>query len=95
MRRVLPLRSGPPATEAGFLLPLATTGALVLLLSSLTLQTAVLQSRRLLVLQAHPCPDNGGEVRAAAVFYGTRTAHSASVLLISSAYQFSLHGRCR
>jgi hypothetical protein len=52
MRRVLSNRSGPPAREAGFLLPLATTGALVLLLSSLTLQTAVLQSRRLLVLQA-------------------------------------------
>lgn len=36
-----------PAREAGFVLPLSITGALVLLLSSLSLQSAVLHTRRL------------------------------------------------
>jgi hypothetical protein len=39
-------RIRPPSQQAGFLLPLASTGALMLLLSSLSLQTAALQARR-------------------------------------------------
>ena len=35
-----------PARDAGFVLPLSITGALVLLLSSLSLQTLVLHTRQ-------------------------------------------------
>jgi hypothetical protein len=52
MARPFPRPAPHPLEQSGFLLPLATTGALVLLLSSLSLQTAVLQSRRVLLLQA-------------------------------------------
>ena len=40
-----------PPQQAGFLLPLSSTAALMLLLSSLSLQTASLQVRRQLLLQ--------------------------------------------
>ena len=40
-----------PALEAGFVLPLSITGALVLLLSSLSLQTLVLHSRQVQVAE--------------------------------------------
>ena len=40
-----------PPQQAGFLLPLSSTAALMLLLSSLSLQTASLQARRQLLLQ--------------------------------------------
>lgn len=52
MARPFPRPAPHPLEQSGFLLPLATTGALVLLLSSLSLQAAVLQSRRVLMLQA-------------------------------------------
>ena len=39
-------RARPPASEAGFLLPLSIAASLLLLLSSLSLQMAVLHSRR-------------------------------------------------
>ena len=52
MARPFPRPAQHPLEQSGFLLPLATTGALVLLLSSMSLQTAVLQSRRVLLLQA-------------------------------------------
>jgi hypothetical protein len=45
--RVLLRRRRHPAAEAGFLLPLALSASLLLLLSSLSLQLAVLHSRRL------------------------------------------------
>lgn len=45
-------RSGDQSSEAGFLMPLAATSALVLLLSSLSVQAAVLHSRRLQLHQA-------------------------------------------
>jgi hypothetical protein len=41
----------PPVEQAGFLLPLSSTAALLLLLSSVSLQTASLQARRQLLLQ--------------------------------------------
>jgi len=44
------LRSSPPA-EAGFALPLAITGALLLLLSSLSLQALMLHTRSLPALE--------------------------------------------
>jgi hypothetical protein len=52
MARPFPRPAPHSLEQSGFLLPLATTGALVLLLSSLSLQAAVLQSRRVLLLQA-------------------------------------------
>jgi hypothetical protein len=44
-------RSAPPSQQAGFVLPLASTAALMLLLSSLSLQTVSLQARRQLLVQ--------------------------------------------
>lgn len=42
-----PIRSQPPASEAGFLLPLSLSAAFVLLLSSLSLSAAALQAHQL------------------------------------------------
>ena len=47
MVRPFPIRSHPPAAEAGFLLPLALSAAFVLLLSSLSLSAAALQAHQL------------------------------------------------
>ena len=52
MTRARTIRPRSRRQEGGFLLPLSATAALVLLLSSLSLQTAVLHSRRLHLLQA-------------------------------------------
>jgi hypothetical protein len=41
----------PPARDAGFVLPLSITGALVLLLSSLSLQSMVLHARQVQVAE--------------------------------------------
>mgnify|MGYP003326092006 FL=1 len=45
--RPFPLRSHPPAGQAGFLLPLSLSAAFMLLLSSLSLSAAALQAHQL------------------------------------------------
>ena len=45
--RPFPIRSHPPADQAGFLLPLALSAAFMLLLSSLSLSAASLQAHQL------------------------------------------------
>ena len=47
MVRPFPIRSHPPADQAGFLLPLSLSAGFVLLLSSLSLSAAALQAHQL------------------------------------------------